>query len=513
MNLSYAYISINILTLALIVLTFIATINRWEKRGGKELGLLIVFMFIGSACVFIESLSTSFESKLLWRNISQIGLFLLPASSYNFIMAYTDENNMFLKRMRLVNFLFAVICVMLIFTNNFHHIMRISVELSDSTAGMVIKVNQTLIGKVCVALNTLMNLVAMIKLWIFMRTTSKNTRSQVRMVLIGFLIPIIYTYTKSSILNSIGIEIPTPLSFLIGILFVLYGMYRYDFMSISPIARDWVIDEINVGMVFSNTNGEIVDTNRYVEDTFKNGIQELKLIIEKNEAWNEAILSNQDMEFDLTYESHDTKIFHIKVHKLKKSNKSLGTVSLINDITKEKSLQMQLIERAEKDSMTQILNRKAFEEKVNDKLNNKMGEEEKCALLIIDIDYFKQINDRFGHHVGDKVIKDIVNIISNCSREEDLIGRLGGDEFTMFISKVTVEDVKKIVDRIQTSIGSFVFRAKDTEFKVTISIGASIQNKANYSFTELYREADKALYVAKEKGRNRVSYFSRLSVS
>ena len=507
MNLSYAFVSINILALAMIVLTLIAIYGKKDKRGGKELGLVIVFIFIGSLCIFLENVSQTYEAKLLFRNLSQIGLFLLPSSSYNFIMVYTREENKIFNKMRYINFIFAIICVILIFTNNHHHIMRVSVELKELSSILVLKVNQTLFGKIAVTLNTLMNLIAMIKLWVFMRTTSKNTRKQVMLLLIGFLIPIIYTYSKSALFNIIGVEIPTPLSFLIGIIIMLIGMYRYDFMSISPIAREWVIDEINVGMIFTNESGEIVDINNFIKTNFSVDTNELSTKIKSCDEWYKAITENNDTELEYVNDDENTSVFLIKVHSLSKNKKHIGTISLLTDITIEKQYQNELIELAEKDSMTQLLNRSTFESKVNSLLVSNTASDELCALIIIDIDHFKQINDQYGHQTGDKVIKDIVNIIRNHFRTDDLVGRLGGDEFMVFISNCSKKQINKIINRIQNSIKNYPFESEGIMFSVTLSIGISIPHSDSAKFSDIYKEADTALYEVKENGRNDYKYF------
>ncbi len=508
MNLSYAYTSINVLALAMIILAFFATIPRWNKQGGRELSLVLIFIFIASFCIFIESIVSTFELKHLWRNISQIGLFLLPASSYNFIMSYTGEKNKFFCRMRMVNFVFAITCILLIFTNDWHHIMRVSVELKSTQVGDILRVNQTLIGKICVAFNTLMNLTAMIKLWVFLRTTSKNTRMQVRLVLIGFFVPFAYTYTKSALLKVISIEIPTPLSFLIGILLILWGMYRYDLMSISPIARDWVIDEINIGMIFSNQNGEVVDANRYIYENIGKDSAEIKVFLQDRPEWYEAILRCKNRELEFKISVPEIKIFNVKIHSLAKRNRSLGTVSLVTDITKEKDLQQQLVYRAEKDGMTQILNREAFIQKMNKIFEETRFEnlESVGAFLIIDIDYFKHINDQYGHQMGDKIICEVASILRKCSRDSDLVGRLGGDEFMMFFPMCQEENVRKIVGRIQKSIQTYNGNAHMQQLKVTLSIGVHVGKVKTYTFEDFYEEADKALYHAKENGRNQAQY-------
>ncbi|MCH4890849.1 diguanylate cyclase [Acidaminobacter sp. JC074] len=505
MTFSYAYISVTIISLILILGILGITFTRRDKEGVKAFRLVITFMFIASLCALFERSSTTYETMHFWRNISQIGFFLLPASSYNFVMAYTREENKLFKSLRLINFIFAITCVLLIFTNGFHGIMRSAVYLGESSAGYtVLKVDQTLIGKICVSINTLMNVIALIKLWIFMRTTSKSSRMQVRLVLIGFFIPVVFTYTKSAIFSVLNIEVPAAFSFLLGIAIVMFGMYRYDFMSISPIARDWVIDEIKSGMVFCKRDGTVVDVNAYIREQFAATYEGVESYIKEHSTWYESIIKGGDHQLEIQTEN---KTYAIKVHDLTKSNKSLGSVSLIDDVTKERLHQELLMQRAERDSMTEVLNRAFFEKKIKAYIDACEVDDEESAMIIFDIDYFKQINDTYGHQIGDDVIKKVVDVINLSSRSGDLVGRLGGDEFGMFLKNTKVEYVNQIVERIQETLDSYKFKYNGSEFTQTLSIGVSIRETKQMTFDLVYNESDQALYKAKQAGRNTVRYF------
>ncbi len=508
MNFSYGYLSINIISLLFIIAGLISVVSIKSKKGSNELLIVMALILIGSFSIFMESLFSGYEKKLLWRNISQIGLFILPSGSYNFIMIYTRNKNRILGFLRCTNFIFSAFCVLLIFTNDFHHVMRISVDLVTNDGIPILKVSQTLLGKICVVINTLMSITAMIKLWFFLRSTSPNSRTQVRLVLIGFLIPIIFTYTRSAILTALGVFIPTPLSFMIGLFFILLGIYRYDLLALSPIARDWVIDEINIGMIFTNPDGEIVDINRYMLEIFNNSKDSVKLLMESNTGWKNAIQQNIENKLEVEWNCGFTRrIFLVRVHDLKKRNRSLGTVSLLTDITDDKLARENLIRRAETDSMTKILNRDSFRNKVSKMINENQDEGKYCSLFILDIDNFKLINDTYGHMTGDEVIWEVVRIINSTSRQNDFVGRLGGDEFIMFLFDSDKIICSMIAERINKSIENHEFRSEKRHFHTSLSIGIVNTVMMNLKFEELYDKADQALLEAKNQGKNKYSFY------
>jgi len=510
MNQSYAYISANILSLIMIAVTIIIVYKRNQTKGAKNLILILSLILIGNFCTFMEGNVLSFEAKHLWRNLSQIGLFLLPSSIYAFTIVYTNEKKAFFKKLVFVNFIFAIVSVLLIFTNDFHHIMRTSVELIEGSNGFSLKVHQTLIGKVFVTLNTLISLISLIKIWIFMKTRSKNMKNQVRLVFIGFLIPIAYTYGKSAIVKITGFIIPGSTSFLIGIVLILIGMYKYDFMTISPIARDWVIDEIKMGMLFFDSDGNIVDTNKSAQQIFGMENKEItEKIKNKYPIWQQKLIDSEDTTIEVGIETklRGYRNYGITIHPLKNKEKSLGIVNLMQDITNEVNERARLIDKSEKDSMTQIYNKIAFKRKVNEILTTNNDEYMKYSLLIIDIDNFKAVNDTYGHKVGDDVIIEVVKLANLLSREEDLVGRLGGDEFAIFLLNCDETLNEIIANRIQKSVAEHKFMIDDNEFYISLSIGGITDHSATIRFDDLYVKADKALYTAKKLGGKRFAQY------
>jgi diguanylate cyclase (GGDEF)-like protein len=163
-----------------------------------------------------------------------------------------------------------------------------------------------------------------------------------------------------------------------------------------------------------------------------------------------------------------------------------------------------LEELATIDSLTKVLNRGAFTERVGRGLQGLAGENAASgALLIIDVDHFKTVNDRFGHGVGDDALCLIIDLISKAAREMDLVGRLGGEEFGVFVPWVDRVGAHQIADRICHSIEAVDFRPDGEPHRLSVSIGIAMSG-SNKKMAELFKAADTALYAAKHAGRNRV---------
>ena len=124
----------------------------------------------------------------------------------------------------------------------------------------------------------------------------------------------------------------------------------------------------------------------------------------------------------------------------------------------------------------------------------------------MDIDFFEKFNDTYGHDAGDIVLREVVKIIRNSIRNNDIIVRWGGEEFLILLDNVPAEKAGEVAERIRKNIAeSFIELPDGKKIKVTVSIGvACAQSEGTYSFDELFSIADKRLYKAKKEGRNRV---------
>jgi diguanylate cyclase (GGDEF)-like protein len=163
-----------------------------------------------------------------------------------------------------------------------------------------------------------------------------------------------------------------------------------------------------------------------------------------------------------------------------------------------------LKEAASTDFLTAVLNRRAFSGAVRNWLEGACAEHRGGAFLLIDADHFKGINDRHGHETGDMALKLITASIRACVRGGDSVGRLGGEEFGVFLPGLSRNDAEAVAERIRRTVESLKDRCEEFPCRMTVSIGG-VHFTAPADFDVLFRVADERLYVAKHSGRNRVS--------
>jgi len=156
------------------------------------------------------------------------------------------------------------------------------------------------------------------------------------------------------------------------------------------------------------------------------------------------------------------------------------------------------------DSLTGMLSRRYFFERFHEELQRSNKFQYKFSCLMVDLDRFKEYNDRYGHLVGDVLLKEVAKTIKESLRQIDLVGRFGGEEFIIILTETDQEGSLFAAERIRKSVQDKSIRAYDEVLKVTISIGISSYPKHGRDANGLVEKADHALYRAKETGRNRI---------
>lgn len=156
------------------------------------------------------------------------------------------------------------------------------------------------------------------------------------------------------------------------------------------------------------------------------------------------------------------------------------------------------------DPLTGTGNRVAMDNALHRELQMSQRYDTDLAMLVIDIDHFKHINDEFGHSAGDDILKGVAHTIESVSRETDMTFRYGGEEFVVLLSKTDAEGMAVIAERIRESIETADFYASTHKVNITVSIGGT-NLQCNDHITHFFDRADQALYQAKHQGRNRVA--------
>ncbi|MFJ7565935.1 EAL domain-containing protein [Herminiimonas sp. NPDC097707] len=185
----------------------------------------------------------------------------------------------------------------------------------------------------------------------------------------------------------------------------------------------------------------------------------------------------------------------------------IGVVLVFHDVSDSRKLAIQLSHQAAHDPLTGLFNRREFERRLELAIDTLARQSKQHALLYLDLDQFKIVNDTCGHSAGDELLRQITALLQPLVRDSDTLARLGGDEFGAFLENCSPESAIRIAEKLRQTICDFHFVWQDKIFPIGVSIGLVNFNTNALSLPDLLSAADTACYVAKDAGRNRVHIY------
>jgi diguanylate cyclase (GGDEF)-like protein/PAS domain S-box-containing protein len=224
------------------------------------------------------------------------------------------------------------------------------------------------------------------------------------------------------------------------------------------------------------------------------------------EGHHHAALEGSTVEFGYA-SPHTQREYRVTVSPLQDSEEQLG-LAVWHDVTERNESQRRLQHLADHDALTGLLNRRSFEQVVDRHLSLSRRYGAQGALLLIDIDHFKYVNDTLGHSAGDDLILLISDALRHRLRESDVLARLGGDEFAVLLPQVDVEGARIVAESLVQDLRGHVRDGAETRMRpVTASIGVAMVSGSEANSDELLTNADLAMYDAKEAGRDQYALY------
>jgi len=185
----------------------------------------------------------------------------------------------------------------------------------------------------------------------------------------------------------------------------------------------------------------------------------------------------------------------------------VGVVLVLHDISRERQYAAKLSYQASHDALTGLINRAEFERRLLLALQSAAQIGRHHAVMYLDLDQFKVVNDTCGHAAGDQLMRQVSALLTTCMREGDTFARLGGDEFGVLLENCPPDAALRIADKLRQTVTDFHFAWDQLRFNIGVSIGLVNVDDGTFTLAEVLRAADTACYMAKEKGRNRVQVY------
>jgi len=310
-----------------------------------------------------------------------------------------------------------------------------------------------------------------------------------------------------------------PLGASLGLGALGWGLLRAGDESVAPVARNVVVEEMEDAVVVLDRKGRIVDVNRSARERL--GLRLLGPVpMALGEKWESVRdrLGTPGMpvseRLDLPVKGGETASFEMSVTLLGPQGGQDRSVLVLRDITLQAAMEQDLRDATQKlhklahtDELTGLWNRRHLVDRLHAEVERSRRYGRPLALILLDLDHFKTINDTYGHAAGDEVLRVTSRAMEAICRDLDVPGRMGGEEFAVVLPETDAKGARVVADRLRLEIASCLHEAAGhPPFRVTASLGVvTLEPGSERDVESLMHAADAALYRAKELGRNRVT--------
>lgn len=471
------------------------------------LSLAIMVYALGYA---FELGAKNIDEIKFWLKVEYFGLAFLP--TFWFLFAYKTQykrNPTF--QLNFAMFAIPVLTLFFCVTNEYHHFYYREVsavfvnnhplavlEKGPWYVVFIIYSNVTLLG----------SLYVFFRQW---RTSNQGISSRGFWMMMGALSVMAFQLIYHLGLSPYDIDL-TPFGLLVAALFQLVVIIRYDFLKADELVKDIVFSGISEGIIILDANGRISDYNKAGGLVFSwlHADAVGKKITEFPEGGELGKAASHGRELKLEVAGRP-RYFDVKRTELVEGGKAVGSVFMFKDVTAMHRLFKRLYRFANYDMLTRIFNRHRFfddAEKETARVRRYGGT---MALLMIDLDFFKDVNDLHGHMAGDEVLAAVAQTLKKRIRSSDILGRYGGEEFVIVLASVDAGKALTVAEAIRRSVAELRVEHGGTSIPITVSVGVAVsgEDSAELTLETLLVQADRALYRAKREGRNRVACWTR----
>jgi diguanylate cyclase (GGDEF)-like protein len=484
-----------------------------SRRQVRRAAPFAMMAFCGSAWMLLAALDTLlndlFLREILWWLIPFAMLCALTGLFF-FSLEYTLRLKKIPKAILFPIVIMVVLITALSATNYFHHLLW-TVSIVDGRYVQNFE-KLFLIQLFFTYLIALSSLALLIRAFLRAKGILKR---QTALLLLGLLIPI----TISILTDALGWN-PLPyldeaaLSILFTIILFARATLQFNLFYLLPIASDVIIRNMQDGVLVTDIEGLIIYSNpaiRGVLQKTENKLEGIPVSAILTDWIPEAGLAWQERkeEAQLVSGDEESQYFRLTLSKLTGSQKEdIGYLLTIYNTTDQVNLENRLNELAIRDPLTGCYNRRYFYEMASAYFNQMLRNSRPLAILMLDLDHFKLVNDTYGHQKGDDVLQKVAGACKKLIRTPDIFSRHGGEEFVLAMPETTLQNAVMVAERLRKAIEAL---KNETEgIQVTVSIGVvESTGEPGLSLDALLERADRAMYMSKNLGRNRVTAWER----
>ncbi|MEM6705690.1 MAG: histidine kinase N-terminal 7TM domain-containing protein [Acidobacteriota bacterium] len=510
-------------SLVAVFLCWMAASAIWPRRSAPGasvfLGLMASVM-VWTACQAITLTLVDFRAKVLVSKFQYLGIASMPVLLLWFAARYSRSPRWFDGRAVLAHSIVPALTVAFVWTNERHGLVwaEIGVVGEDSLQAVVVKHGPwfrvfTLYTYLTIFISVLLIL-----------GRFKDTRHQRSQALIMASVPLAVSAFNVAYL----LEIPpfetvdgTPIGFSVGLVLCGIALFRFGLFDLLPVAREALFDSIGDVVVVFDRQDRVADLNPAALDLLEARAESVIGAMAVDvfpHVFARALDQGSDAEILWPHEDGD-RTYEMKLSEVRKeAGLPGGRLAILHDVSRRKRIQSELVRARDelrktneelerlvlKDPLTGLANRRSFFSRLDEEILRFRRFGSPVAMVMVDLDDFKAVNDAHGHLAGDRVLTAIARVLDQCRLNVDLAARLGGEEFALLLPGTRLRGASVLAERLRAGIAALEIGLPDgQELRVTASLGV-VEIQSGMAGSDLMSKADKALYRAKESGKNQV---------
>ncbi|MEK5479376.1 histidine kinase N-terminal 7TM domain-containing protein [Paenibacillus sp. FSL R5-0407] len=498
-----------------VLLAIYAFVNR-----NKYSGINLFFWITGLSAIYafgfaFELTGNTLKEIMFWANVEYVGMPFIAPLSLMLVMYYVGLEKFITGRKLVLMLIIPAITLVMITTNEWHHLFYRDIYLNPNAPRPMMDIvmgewyvvhGSYTVG--CLLVGTFL----LLRYW----NRRKNVlRRQVAALLIGFVLPGFASFLYLMKLTPYEMDL-VPIIMCVTSFFYIWAIRTSGLMIVAPVAREYIFDSMRDGVLVVDPAGLLADFNPAAammipglsSANIGKPVSELRL----SENFNEPVFDfhsdhNVTDEKEISWSiGQETCYYHIHSSPvINRRGRFVGKTITVMDVTERARMEEKLTMLASYDGLTGIFNRTFFMETARGKLAAAENAKESFSLIVFDIDFFKHINDRFGHGVGDQALRHIAALGERYLMAGGLLGRYGGEEFVIGLPGIDLPEAAAAAEKLRREIENTPLNSAEGPIRITASFGVAEFGLSGQSLEELFMEADRALYRSKENGRNRVS--------
>ena len=500
-------IIINVISAIATTIAFFTVLKKRENAGNTAIYLAMVLAAttIYAMAYAMELASDTLQGILFWVKIEHIGIELIAPFWLLFALTISGKTK-YITPMRTVSLLvIPVIVLFATFLGEYH----LNPQLTANAPFPTLTYQRGFFAWLGIGYLSWCLITSYILLISMYLNSMPTFRKQALILLFSATLPFVGMIISTLHLAPYNLDL-APLSMSISGILFLIAFQRLQFLDIIPLARDIIFEGMGDGILVLDNYDRLVDHNPSLLKTFPHINSQIigqpfQKVFEQYPDLVRMVDDHSNDVIEIQVKS-DQGVFSYRCNLLSLSgphNNPVGKIISFHDYTEVKLLIDQLSDLATIDNLTGIYNRRYFYELAQREISRAERYHQFLSLIIFDLDFFKQINDTYGHAAGDAVLAKVVGIFDQRLRNYDIMGRFGGDEFLILLPETNLEDATALAEELRYTLEQSEIVFEEHTFHIKASFGVTgMPVVKTITLEEMIRCVDGAMYKAKQNGRN-----------